>query len=88
MLREHADERAMRWLVKRLGLVTEPPDRRALPGRWPPRRDAVQARLGHAIAAETPDTCSHLGPDSDYLTEDAIDGVLGPGADSMRTAEA
>jgi integrase len=28
----------------------------------------VQTRLGHASAAETPDTCSHLWPDSDDRT--------------------
>jgi integrase len=37
----------------------------------------VQARLGHATAAETLDTYSHLWPDSDDRTRDAIDSVLG-----------
>ena len=37
----------------------------------------VQARLGHATAAETLDTYSHLWPDSEDRTRDAIDGVLG-----------
>lgn len=37
----------------------------------------VQARLGHASAAETLDTYSHLWPDSDDRTRDAIDSVLG-----------
>jgi integrase len=37
----------------------------------------VQARLGHASAAETLDTYSHLWPDSDDRTRDAIDAVLG-----------
>ncbi len=46
----------------------------------------VQARLGHASAAETLDTYSHLWPDSDDRTRDAIDSVLGPVADSVRTA--
>ena len=37
----------------------------------------VQARLGHASAAETLDTYSHLWPDSDDRTRQAIDDVLG-----------
>lgn len=37
----------------------------------------VQARLGHATAAETLDTYAHLWPDSEDRTRDAIDGVLG-----------
>lgn len=37
----------------------------------------VQVRLGHAPAAETLDTYSHLWPDSDDRTRDAIDSVLG-----------
>lgn len=37
----------------------------------------VQARLGHASAVETLDTYSHLWPDSDDRTRDAIDSVLG-----------
>lgn len=37
----------------------------------------VQARLGHANAAETLDTYSHLWPDSDDRTREAIDAVLG-----------
>jgi integrase len=37
----------------------------------------VQARLGHATAAETLDTYSHLWPDSEDRTRDAVDGVLG-----------
>jgi integrase len=36
----------------------------------------VQARLGHASAAETLDTYSHLWPDSDDRTREAIDSVL------------
>jgi integrase len=48
----------------------------------------VQARLGHASAVETLDTYSHLWPDSDDRTREAIDSVLGPAADSLRTAEA
>jgi hypothetical protein len=37
----------------------------------------VQTRLGHATAAETLDTYSHLWPDSDDRTRDAIDSVPG-----------
>lgn len=37
----------------------------------------VQARLGHASAAETLDTYSHLWPDSDDRTRVAVDAVLG-----------
>ena len=33
----------------------------------------VQARLGHATAAETLDTYSHLWPDSDDRTRQAVD---------------
>ena len=43
----------------------------------------VQARLGHASAAETLDTYSHLWPDSDDRTRTAVDAVLL--ADSART---
>lgn len=42
----------------------------------------VQDRLGHATAAETLDTYSHIWPDSDDRTRDAIDAVLGRGHDS------
>lgn len=45
----------------------------------------VQARLGHATAAETLDTYSHLWPDSEDRTREAIDAVLGAPADSVRT---
>jgi integrase len=38
----------------------------------------VQARLGHASAAETLDTYSHLWPDSEDRTRVAVDEVLGP----------
>ncbi|MCW2736098.1 site-specific integrase [Nocardioides sp.] len=48
----------------------------------------VQARLGHASAAETLDTYSHLWPDSDDRTRDAVDAVLGARADSVRTGGA
>lgn len=37
----------------------------------------VQARLGHASAAETLDTYSHLWPDSDERTREALDSALG-----------
>lgn len=37
----------------------------------------VQARLGHATAAETLDTYAHLWPDSDDRTRAAIDTALG-----------
>ncbi|WP_024287975.1 site-specific integrase [Cellulomonas sp. KRMCY2] len=46
----------------------------------------VQARLGHANAAETLDTYSHLWPDSDDRTRAAVDSVLGNLAYSLRTA--
>jgi hypothetical protein len=36
----------------------------------------VQSRLGHATAAETLDTYSHLWPDSDDRTREAVDSVL------------
>jgi integrase len=45
----------------------------------------VQSRLGHASAVETLDTYSHLWPDSDDRTRDAIDSVLGFPADRLRT---
>lgn len=49
----------------------------------------VQARLGHASAAETLDTYSHLWPDSDDRTREAVDAVLGGLlADSVRTGSA
>lgn len=37
----------------------------------------VQTRLGHASAAETLDTYSHLWPDSEDRTRQAVDAVLG-----------
>lgn len=37
----------------------------------------VQKRLGHASAAETLDTYSHLWPDSEDRTRQAVDEVLG-----------
>jgi integrase len=48
----------------------------------------VQARLGHANAAETLDTYSHLWPESDDRTREAVDLVLtGFLADSLRTSD-
>jgi hypothetical protein len=47
-----------------------------------------QARLGHATAAETLDTCSHLWPGSDDRTREAFDVVLGASANSLRTEKA
>lgn len=47
----------------------------------------VQERLGHATAAETLDTYSHLWPDSDDRTREAIDSVLGAPGDSSGTAQ-
>lgn len=40
----------------------------------------VQARIGHASASETLDTYSHLWPDSDDRTREAVDAVLGKSA--------
>ena len=37
---------------------------------------AVQRRLGHQSAMETLDTYSHLWPDSDDETREAVDAVL------------
>ncbi|VXC32465.1 hypothetical protein MICRO8M_90098 [Microbacterium sp. 8M] len=48
----------------------------------------VQERLGHASAAETLDTYSHLWADSDDRTREAVDSVLlnrPDSADSPRT---
>lgn len=38
----------------------------------------VQRRLGHATAQETLDTYSHLWPDDDEKTTQAVDSQLGP----------
>lgn len=46
----------------------------------------VQARLGHASAAETLDTYSQLWPDSDDRTRDAVDLVLSPRKAPLRHA--
>ncbi len=49
----------------------------------------VQARLGHATAAETLDTYSHLWPDSEDRTRVAVDSVLGEAAtEPARNAKA
>jgi YVTN family beta-propeller protein len=40
-----------------------------------PVAKAVQSRLGHASAAEALDTYSHLWPDSDDRTRDAVDSA-------------
>lgn len=48
----------------------------------------VQDRLGHASAVETLDTYSHLWPDSDDRTREAVDSALGAAADSLRTTRA
>lgn len=45
----------------------------------------VQVRLGHATAAETLDTYSHLWPDSEDTTRLAVDAVLAIFADYLRT---
>lgn len=48
----------------------------------------VQDRLGHASAVETLQTYSHLWPDSEDRTREAVDGVLFQDhADSLRTAD-
>jgi integrase len=47
----------------------------------------VQARLGHASAVETLDTYSHLWPDSDDRTREAVDSVLGNPAVNLRSVE-
>jgi len=46
----------------------------------------VQARLGHASASETLDTYSHLWPDSDDRTREAVDCVLGDSDQGPKTA--
>jgi len=46
----------------------------------------VQARLGHASAAETLDTYSHLWPDSEDRTRAAVDSVLGEPAEPAARA--
>ena len=48
----------------------------------------VQERLGHASAAETLDTYTHLFPDSADTTRAAVDAALGGAtADTVRTEE-
>jgi len=46
----------------------------------------VQARLGHATAAETLDTYSHLWPDSEDRTRQAVDDVLGVSVEGQTEA--
>lgn len=46
----------------------------------------MQCRFGHASAAETLDTYSHLWPDSDDRTREAVDAVLGTEAVSVPSA--
>jgi integrase len=41
----------------------------------------VQKRLGHKSAVETLDTYSHLWPDSEDRTREAVDQVLGRAVD-------
>lgn len=48
----------------------------------------VQSRLGHANAAETLDTYSHLWPGAEDETRHAIDAVFGSIADQSRTKAA
>jgi len=49
----------------------------------------VQSRLGHASAAITLDTYSHMWPDSDDTTRAAVELALGgrAAADSLRTGD-
>ena len=47
----------------------------------------VQLRLWHASAVETLNTYSHLWPDSDDRTREAVDLVLGPPADESASAD-
>jgi integrase len=46
----------------------------------------VQRRLGHATATETLDTYSHLWPDSEDRTREAVDKVLGASDDAAPEA--
>lgn len=50
----------------------------------------VRSRLGHATAAETLETYSHLWPDADDTTRTAVDSVLkiDSAADTVRTKPA
>jgi integrase len=43
----------------------------------------VQARLGHATAAETLDTYAHLWPDDEDRTRQAVDDVLAANAGDL-----
>ena len=62
------------------------PERRSLGWKVWQVLKTVQARLGHASAAETLDTYTHLWPDDDDRTRDAVDTVLGTVADQVRTS--
>ncbi|CAN5273944.1 hypothetical protein BH18ACT4_BH18ACT4_06150 [soil metagenome] len=48
----------------------------------------VQARLGHASASETLDTYSHLWPDDEDRTRQAVDDVLGRAPEYAVSTEA
>ncbi|WP_169323233.1 hypothetical protein [Cellulomonas fimi] len=50
---------------------------------------SLNKRLGHSSAVETLDTYSHLWPDSDDRTREAVDSVLAPAppADFPRTRD-
>lgn len=47
----------------------------------------VQKRLGHSSAAITLDTYSHLWPDADDRTRDAVQAAMNALADNVRTSE-
>jgi integrase len=47
----------------------------------------VQLRLGHASAVETLNTYSHLWPDSDDRTREAVDLVLGSDSQAVERAD-
>ncbi len=47
----------------------------------------VQARLGHASVSETLDTYSHLWPDSDDRTREAVDSALGASIHGPESAD-
>jgi integrase len=46
----------------------------------------VQKRLGHKSAVETLDTYSHLWPDSEDRTREAVDAVFGRRVGATATA--
>jgi len=53
-------------------VTTTPVSWFGMANRW----KVVQARLGHAGASETLDTYSHLWPDSEDRTRQAVDAVV------------